>query len=81
MYEIYEKRIHSDFAGTGIESLIVKDGIIRAHVRGWENPQVVDNDFKSVLKGKPVGKRGKGWRKLSGSNLENAQAWAEDVVG
>lgn len=80
MYDIYEKPIDSAFAGHGIESLVVKDGIIRAHVRGWEDPSVVDNDFEPILKGKPVGKRGKGWRKLSGENLENAQAWAGDMV-
>lgn len=81
MYDIYERRINSAFAGNGTLSLIVKDGIILAHVRAWDNPQVADDDFKPALKGQPVARRGKGWRKLSGFEAENAQGWAGDVVG
>lgn len=80
MYTIYSKPINSPFAGPGVESLVVKNDTILAHVRGWDNPQVVDDTFEPTLKGKPVSERGRGWRKLRGEALENAQAWAVDVV-
>lgn len=80
MFDIYERRIKDDFAGEGTESLVVKDNIIVAHVRGWDNPHVVDKNWKGPLVGKKAGKRGDGWRKLRGSALENAQAWAKDIA-
>ncbi len=80
MFDIYEKQIKSAFAGAGVQSLIVKDGIILAHVRGWDNPKVVDNSFEPVLKGQPVNQRGAGWRRLSGTTLDNAQGWARDMA-
>ena len=79
MFEIYDKSIASDFAGYGIESLIVQNGVILAHVRTWDNPQVVEDDFKATLTGKAVAERGNGWRKLQGQKAENAQAWAKDI--
>lgn len=83
MYEIYEKKIESAFAGEGLETLIVKNNVVLAHCRGWDNPYVKDNwnHLAQPLVGKPISKRGKGWRKLMGFALENAQPWARDTLG
>jgi hypothetical protein len=80
MFDIYEKRIDDEFAGQGLECIIVNNGVVIGHTRGWENPSVQDN-FMPSLVGKPVGERGKGWRKLRGLELLNTQSWAEDVLG
>ena len=80
MFDIYEKAIHSHFAGTGTEWLIAQDDMILAHGRGWGNPTVIDDVFVPTLQGKPVDTRGHGWRKLRGFALENSQGWAADMI-
>ena len=80
MYTLYEKKIHYAFFGDGIETLICKDGVIVAHVRGWDSPYVVDyfNDSKFIRQ--PVSKRGKGWRKLSVNKAIEHHAWIADIL-
>jgi hypothetical protein len=80
MYDIYDKRIEDGFAGSGTESLIVKDGIILAHNRGWDNPSVVAKNWSAPLQGQPIKATGKGWTKLRGFQAENAQPWARDIL-
>ncbi len=80
MLDIYVKKTFEHFAGDGAETIVVDDGVIVAHVRGWENPAVVEEGWQPSLTGQPVNKRGKGFRKLRGFQLENSQCWAEDVV-
>ena len=77
--EIYEKKIQDLFAGAGVEMIVVRDGIIQAHTCGWNNPAIVDDVWQSPLEDQPVENRGKGWRRLQGFDLENAQAWAADI--
>lgn len=79
MYTIYEAKISDEFAGDGIETLVCKDGMILAHVRGWKNQQVVEN-FKGNLTGKPESRRGKGWHKLTGLNALCHQTWAAELI-
>lgn len=85
MYDIYEKRINSVFAGGGAECLIVKDNIIIAHCRTWDNPQVVDHwdslrqDLVGCEMTRHIWNAGN-WRKLRGLELEDTQGWASDVV-
>ena len=79
MYEIYEKKINQSFAGPGLETIIVDNGIIKAHTRGWDDATVVDHNWSGPLVGKQANQRGPGWRKLTGLELENAQAWAEGL--
>jgi hypothetical protein len=79
MFDIYEKEFTDSFAGRGKEWLVVKAGTIKAHGLAWDDPSV-DCDFDDRLTGQPVSKRGKGWRKLTGFALENAQGWAVDMV-
>ena len=81
MYDIYERSINHPSAGHGIESLIVRDGVIVAHVRGWDNPQIVDTDFDAPLKGQPAYVRGQGWRKLRRADAEPLQGWAGKMAG
>jgi hypothetical protein len=81
MYTLYQQKIKSAFAGNGIETLVCKNGVIVAHLRGWDNPQVVDHfPNKVALVGNAESRRGKGWRRLTGERARNAQAWAADVV-
>lgn len=79
--EIYEKKIRDLFAGAGVETIVVRDGIIQAHTRAWNNPNIVFDDFQSPLENQLVQKRGPGWHRLKGLDLENAQAWANDLIG
>ena len=52
-----------------------------AHVRGWDNPQIVDTDFDAPLKGQPASWRGQGWRKLRRVDAEPLQGWAGEMAG
>jgi hypothetical protein len=79
MYDIYSRPVRDNFVGGGLETLIVKDGIILEHVRGWDDESVYDN-FRGPLKGKLINQRGRGWRKLSGFEAENVQGWAGELV-
>lgn len=77
---IYEKPIHSSFAGDGIEAIVSdKSGKILAHTRDWDDPSVVE-DFAGLLKGTSLKNRGKGWRRLTGEKLSTAQEWAYEVT-
>lgn len=80
MFDVYEKSISNDFAGRGTETIVVREGIIQAHTRAWNNPSVIDETWEAPLKHQPVKNRGKGWRRLRGQSLQNCQAWAADVV-
>lgn len=77
--EIYEKKINDPFAGDGLERIVVCNGIIHLHTRGWNNPEVIDDVWQSPLENQPVEKKGPGWRRLRGFDLENARAWANSL--
>ena len=79
MYTLYESKVIDAFAGDGVETLVCEGGIILAHVCSWKNPQAIEI-FKGRLTGKPESVCGKGWRKLTGDEAANAQAWAASVV-
>ena len=55
MPDIYERKIQDSFAGQGTESIVVEDGLIVGHTRGWNDPSVQDS-FKPSLVGQPVQK-------------------------
>lgn len=78
-FQVYIKPVSNAFAGKGQEYLIVANDIIRVHGRTWDNSDVVDV-FDNALQGQHINMRGKGWRKMIGAALEDAQAWAEGVV-
>jgi hypothetical protein len=81
MYLIYEKQIEDDFAGHGVETIITDDeeGRILAHVRGWDDPTVIDDDWQSSLVSHLIDYT-HGFRLVSLSVMENCQGWAAEMV-
>ncbi len=78
---ILQKRTESTFAGTGVETVITREGIVVAHVRGWDNAHVQDVALADSLVGKHWTQLiCDDWEALSDFELENARAWAENVI-
>ena len=86
-YDLYEHKIHSNFAGDGIETAIVEDGVIVGLARGWDDPSVESDPVGlAVLKESIIGldidvaQAYETWTRLSPEAEENAQSWAIDVL-
>lgn len=80
-YDIYEKLLPAVFYGdVDKETLIVKDGLVLAHVFGWYN-EPEHGLSQGLFKGKRVEQCvGKGWSKLRGIEKDEAQGWADEIA-
>lgn len=79
-YDVYEKLLPVVFDGYTKETLIVKDGLVLAHVFGWYN-EPEHGLSQGLFKGKRVDQFVEsGWGKLRGIERDEAQAWAHEAV-
>ncbi len=82
MHQIHVKKTYDTFAGDGAETIIADDAnIILAHTQRWDTPGVIEYAWRPTLVGSHVDQLPDDWQPLSGHDLENAQSWADDVLG
>lgn len=81
MRKYYVKDVNSAFNGDGQEIVAVEDDVVIDHVRVWENPTVVDDDFDPMREGDPFDLRLDGWRRAVGEEEREIDDWFYEWVG